>query len=155
MVSPLHRPATVGATPHLEDQLCFALYAASLAMTKVYKPLLDPLGLTYPQYLTLLVLWEEDSIGVQALGERLHLESGTLTPLLQRMERAGLLTRERALGDERQVLLCLTVAGHALRDEIGEIPRHLGQATGCDAAGAAKLARQLQQLRQQMSRLAR
>src|SRR5215470_15501153 len=94
----------------LDHQLCFALYSASLAMTKLYKPLLDPLGLTYPQYLAMLVLWEGDGIGVSDLGQRLQLDSGTLTPLLKRLEAAGLVQRLRDSDDERRVLLQLTAA---------------------------------------------
>src|SRR5207237_2250998 len=88
----------------LDHQLCFALYSASLAMTKLYKPLLDPLGLTYPQYLAMLVLWEGDGITVSELGQRLPPDSGTLTPLLKRLESQGLLARERDRADERRVL---------------------------------------------------
>ena len=107
-------PAT--ASPHadwlaLDHQLCFALYAASLAMTKAYKPLLAPLGITYPQYLVLLVLWEGDGITVSQLGDRLTLDSGTLTPLLKRLDAQGLLQRQRDAADERRVLLHLTPAG--------------------------------------------
>ena len=91
----------------LDHQLCFALYSASLAMTKLYKPLLDPLGLTYPQYLVMLVLWEHDGLTVSQLGERLALDSGTLTPLLKRLEAAGLVQRLRDAADERRVLLQL------------------------------------------------
>jgi DNA-binding MarR family transcriptional regulator len=99
----------------LDHQLCFALYASSLAMTKLYKPLLEPLGLTYPQYLVLLVLWEQDGVTVSQVGERLALDSGTLTPLLKRIEAAGLLQRLRDSADERRVLLQLTAAGRALK----------------------------------------
>src|SRR5215212_4007928 len=94
----------------LDNQLCFALYSASLAMTKLYKPLLDELGLTYPQYLAMLVLWEQDGLMVSDLGERLSLDSGTLTPLLKRLESAGLIARIRAVEDERRVLITLTAA---------------------------------------------
>src|SRR5256885_12152698 len=87
----------------LDNQLCFALYSASLAMTKLYKPLLDELGLTYPQYLVMLALWEQDGLAVSGLGERLSLDSGTLTPLLKRLEAAGLISRLRDVEDERRV----------------------------------------------------
>jgi DNA-binding transcriptional ArsR family regulator len=97
----------------LDNQLCFALYSASLAMTKLYKPLLDELGLTYPQYLAMLVLWERDGLMVSELGERLSLDSGTLTPLLKRLEAAGLVARIRDVQDERRVHITLTPAGHA------------------------------------------
>src|SRR5689334_3586565 len=92
----------------LDNQVCFALYSASLAMTKLYKPLLDELGLTYPQYLVMLVLWEGDGLMVSELGQRLSLDSGTLTPLLKRLETSGLITRIRAVEDERRVHVTLT-----------------------------------------------
>jgi DNA-binding MarR family transcriptional regulator len=97
----------------LDNQVCFALYSASLAMTKLYKPLLEDIGLTYPQYLVMLVLWEGDQLMVSELGERLYLDSGTLTPLLKRLESAGLLTRLRDAQDERRVRIALTDAGRA------------------------------------------
>src|SRR3989338_8092204 len=100
----------------LDNQLCFALYSASLAMTKLYKPLLDELGLTYPQYLALLVLWEQDSLMVSELGERLYLDSGTLTPLLKRLETSGLVSRLRDVEDERRVHISLTAAGRKLKN---------------------------------------
>ena len=99
----------------LDHQLCFALYSSSLVMTKLYKPVLSALGLTYPQYLVLLVLWEADGVSVIELGKRLFLDSGTLTPLLKRMEAAGWLTRLRAVDDQRRVIVSLTSAGRALR----------------------------------------
>jgi DNA-binding MarR family transcriptional regulator len=109
----------------LDQQLCFALYAASLAMTKRYKPLLDPLGLTYPQYLVLLVLWEQDDRSVNELGDLLHLDSGTLTPLLKRMEAATLLSRRRDTVDERRVKVTLTPQGQALKLQARHIPHEL------------------------------
>lgn len=101
-------PTTTDDLLKLDHQLCFALYSASLAMTKLYKPLLDDLGLTYPQYIAMLALWEEDGMTVSALGERLHLDSGTLTPLLKRLEAADLLVRLRDVEDERRVRIRLT-----------------------------------------------
>lgn len=101
----------------LDDQLCFALYSASHLMTKAYRPMLTALGLTYPQYLALLVLWEADDLTVGALGERLFLDSGTLTPLLKRMEAQGLVERRRDPADERQVRIRLTEAGRKLEAE--------------------------------------
>ena len=98
----------------LDDQLCFALYAASRAVTGLYRSLLDGLGLTYPQYLVMLVLWEGAELTVSELGERLYLDSATLTPLLKRLQSAGLVTRTRGASDERQVLIALTPAGRAL-----------------------------------------
>lgn len=134
----------------LDQQLCFALYSTSLAMTKLYKPLLAPLGLTYPQYLALLVLWERDGLTVSELGERLFLDSGTLTPLLKRMEVAGWLQRERATVDERRVIVSLTAEGRALRQKARPIPLKLAKATRCDASELASLTQRLQQLRSQL-----
>ena len=109
----------------LENQFCFALYSASHAMTKTYKPLLDRLGLTYPQYLVMLVLWEQDAVLVKDIGARLFLDSGTLTPLLKRLEAGGLLERRRDPHDERQVRISLTEAGRALRTEAQAIPEQV------------------------------
>ena len=131
----------------LDHQLCFALYSASLAMTKVYKPLLEPLGLTYPQYLALLLLWEHDARTVGELGERLFLDSGTLTPLLKRMEAAGWVKRERDASDERRVVVSLTPAGRELRKRAHAVPQRLAQATGCSADELVALTSRLQQLR--------
>ncbi len=110
----------------LDAQLCFALYAASNAMTRLYRDRLEPLGLTYPQYLVLLVLWEHDNLTVSQLGERLYLDSGTLTPLLKRMEAAGHISRRRDPADERQVRIGLTPAGQALKASVAEM--HAGLA---------------------------
>jgi DNA-binding MarR family transcriptional regulator len=134
----------------LDRQLCFALYSTSLAMTKLYKPLLEPLGLTYPQYLALLVLWERDGLGVSELGERLYLDSGTLTPLLKRMEAAGWLQRERAADDERRVVVSLTAAGRALKKQARSVPLLLAGATGCSIDEIASLTEQVQRLRAQI-----
>ncbi|MBL0726897.1 MarR family winged helix-turn-helix transcriptional regulator [Piscinibacter sp. HJYY11] len=131
----------------LDQQLCFALYSTSLAMTKLYKPLLAPLGLTYPQYLAFLVLWERDGLTVGELGERLFLDSGTLTPLLKRMEASGWLTRKRAADDERRVVVHLTPEGRALRQKAKRVPVQLGQAMQCDVQEIEGLTQRLQQLR--------
>ncbi len=114
----------------LDDQLCFALYAASRAVTARYRPLLDELGLTYPQYLVLLVLWERDSISVRELGAALQLESSTLSPLLKRLEAGGLLRRERRSDDERSVAIRLTEEGAALRERARAVPVAIGDAMG-------------------------
>ncbi|RUW28279.1 MarR family transcriptional regulator [Mesorhizobium sp. M4B.F.Ca.ET.215.01.1.1] len=106
------------AVPRLDQQLCFALYSASGLMTKLYRPLLDPLGLTYPQYLAMLVLWERAPSTVGALGEALGLDSATLTPLIKRMEAGGLVTRRRDSADERRVLVEPTAKGQALRARV-------------------------------------
>ncbi|RDS62492.1 MarR family transcriptional regulator [Streptomyces sp. M7] len=114
----------------LDDQLCFALYAASRAVTARYRPLLEELGLTYPQYLVMLALWEQDSISVRELGAALQLESSTLSPLLKRLEAGGLLRRERRPDDERSVALRLTEAGAALRERAAAVPLAIGDAMG-------------------------
>ncbi len=118
----------------LDRQLCFAVYAAGHAFTRFYKPRLDAIGLTYPQYLVMLVLWEEDGLTVKGLGEKLFLDSGTLTPLLKRMEGAGLLTRRRDREDERQVRIGLTAAGRELRGKAAGIPLQTADAVGLKGA---------------------
>jgi len=126
---PAAKPGATAAQANwlaLDHQLCFALYSASLAMTKAYKPLLAPLGLTYPQYLVMLVLWEGDGVTVSHVGERLSLDSGTLTPLLKRLQALGLLQRLRDAADERRVLLQLTPAGRELQ-QIGQLASQLKQ----------------------------
>ena len=136
----------------LDNQLCFALYSASLAMTKLYKPLLDEVGLTYPQYLAMLALWEEDGLSVSQLGERLRLDSGTLTPLLKRLEAQGLVSRLRAVEDERRVHLMLTAAGRKLRARAEKIPGCILEASQCSLAELGQLTRQVQSLRDRLAR---
>ena len=135
----------------LDSQLCFALYSASLAMTKLYKPLLDPLGLTYPQYLVLLVLWETDGLTVSQLGHRLNLDSGTLTPMLKRLEAAGLLARLRDMGDERRVRLQLTAAGRKLKVRCAAIPARIASAAAFDFDDLVRLVQELKALRLQLA----
>ncbi|MFV2110876.1 MarR family winged helix-turn-helix transcriptional regulator [Micromonospora sp. DT178] len=119
----------------LRRQVCFALYAASRALTDVYRPVLDEFGLTYPQYLVLLVLWErDDAPTVSELGAALRLDSGTLSPLLKRLEGAGLVVRTRSARDERRVEVGLTGDGRALRDRMGEVPLRVARATGLTEA---------------------
>ncbi len=139
---------------HLDDQLCFALYHASRALTRAYAPLLEPLGLTYPQYLALLVLWERDGVAVKALGERLALDSGTLTPLLKRLEQQGLVERKRAEDDERVVRIFLTAAGRALRGRAKKIPTELACSAGYDVTSERSL-REIARLRDELTALAR
>jgi MarR family transcriptional regulator, organic hydroperoxide resistance regulator len=127
----------------LDSQLCFSLYAASRAMTAAYAPLLAPLGLTYPQYLVLLVLWEADDVSVKALGERLYLDSGTLTPLLKKLEGQGVLTRLRDDRDARVVRVQLTPAGRALKKKAQTVPPQLLCQTGLDLNGLARLRKAL------------
>ena len=134
----------------LDNQLCFALYSASRAMTKVYKTLLDPLGLTYPQYIVMLVLWESDGQTVSELGERLALDSGTLTPLLKRLEAHGLIGRVRDTRDERRVLVNLSPAGAALKNEAEAIPGCVLAHTGCDLADLVTLTKDIKALRDRL-----
>jgi DNA-binding MarR family transcriptional regulator len=131
----------------LDNQLCFALYSTSLAMTKLYKPLLHALGLTYPQYLVMLVLWERDGLMVSELGERLFLNSGTLTPLLKRLEAGGLIERIRDVQDERRVHITLTQAGRALKVEAAKIPGCILKASQCSLPDIVALTQQVQTLR--------
>ncbi|MEV4415058.1 MarR family transcriptional regulator [Catellatospora sp. NPDC049609] len=114
----------------LDDQFCFALYAASRAVTSAYRVLLEPVGLTYPQYLVMLVLWERKSVAVKDLISALQLEYGTLTPLIKRMETNGLITRRRRGEDERVVEVALTAKGEALRERIRCVPTTIGDASG-------------------------
>ncbi len=131
----------------LDNQLCFALYSSSLAMSKVYKPLLDELGLTYPQYLVMLVLWEGDGLTVSEIGARLYLDSGTLTPLLKRLEAAELVQRLRDVSDERRVLIRLTAAGRKLRSQATKLPQCILSASQCSLSDIKALTRELQALR--------
>ncbi|MCU1695607.1 MAG: transcriptional regulator [Mycobacterium sp.] len=127
------------ATIPVDQQLCFALYSASRAMTAAYRPVLTEMNLTYPQYLVMLVLWEEERVTVGRLGERLQLDSGTLSPLLKRLEGNGYVRRERSRDDERLVDVTLTPAGRRLEDRAQCIPEELGSATGMTEQEAADL----------------
>ena len=135
------------ATPRLDEQLCFALYSTMLAMNKVYRKLLPELGLTYPQYLVMLVLWEQDAVTVSAIGERLFLDSATLTPLLKRLESAGLIRRTRAPQDERQVIVSLTDTGRALQEKAPAVYERIGCATQCSVDELKTMKAQLEHLR--------
>jgi DNA-binding MarR family transcriptional regulator len=136
----------------LENQLCFSLYSTNLAMNKLYRGLLKRLNLTYLQYLVMLVLWERDNVTVSFIGDKLSLDSATLTPLLKRLESAGLLTRTRAPNDERQVLIGLTSDGAALRTQAEQVPEHVLCATACSVDELTALKRQLEALRAQLGR---
>lgn len=127
----------------LSQQVCFALYAASRATTQMYRPMLDALGLTYPQYLVMLVLWERGPLTVKQLGAALDLDSGTLSPVLKRMQAAGLITRQRRADDERSVDIQLTDQGAALREKAAAVPRTVAAATGLDPADLKALRDQL------------
>jgi len=133
--------------PQLDDQLCFALYSTSLVMSKLYRKLLKKLDITYSQYLVLMVLWEQDEQTVSRIGERLLLDSATLTPLLKRMEQAGLVHRVRAANDERQVIISLTEHGSEMRKEAAKFPSQVMCASGCGLQDIAALKKQLDQLR--------
>ena len=142
----------------LDHQLCFKLYAASRAIIRGYRPMLDALGLTYPQYLAMLVLWEWQQqppaqATVKALGERLMLDSGTLTPLLKRLQQQGLLLRERSQVDEREVCLQLTPAGMQLRERVLPLRQQLIEGAGLDGEEPSALREQLDQLLGQFLRL--
>ncbi|CAM5742457.1 putative Organic hydroperoxide resistance transcriptional regulator [Streptomyces afghaniensis 772] len=130
----------------LDRQLCFALYAAQRAVTAAYRPLLEELGLTYPQYLVLLVLWERGETTVKELAAALRLDYGTVSPLLKRLESAGLVRRERSARDERSVLVALTGRGEELRERAASVPDALLAATGFDNAEVARLREELWRL---------
>jgi MarR family transcriptional regulator, organic hydroperoxide resistance regulator len=136
--------------PALDDFLCFAVYSLGHAFNKIYQPLLKRLDLTYPQYVTMVVLWERDDVTVSQLGQRLHLDSGTLTPLLKRLEAGGLITRARDKGDERQVRIRLTRAGTALKEKAKAVPEGVLCATGWTVPDLSRLTRDLRRLRDDM-----
>ena len=135
-------------TLKLDSQLCFALYSASLAMNKLYRVLLKDLGLTYPQYLVMLVLWEQDGRTVSSIGQKLYLDSATLTPLLKRLEALQLVSRQRDRADERQVIVTLTAQGNELREQARHIPHAALCATQRPSGKLDGLARQLKKLRE-------
>ncbi|MFF8846714.1 MarR family winged helix-turn-helix transcriptional regulator [Streptomyces sp. NPDC015127] len=140
------RTGTAAASLLLDDQLCFALYAAQRAVTAAYRPLLAELGLTYPQYLAMLVLWERGEVPVKELGAALRLDYGTVSPLLKRLESAGLVRRERSAADERSVLLVLTDEGRELRERAERVPEQLMLSTGLKAPEIARLRAELHRL---------
>jgi DNA-binding MarR family transcriptional regulator len=137
---------SVNDAPRLDRQVCFALYSASRAATAVYRPVLEDLGLTYPQYLVMLVLWESEPKGVKELGGELGLDSGTLSPLLKRLEAMGLVERRRSGEDERRVAVHLTPAGRELSSKANAIPQRLAEAAGLSDG-------ELEQLRSTLERL--
>ena len=145
-------PATL---PAFDDLICFAVYSAGHAFNRVYKPLLDELGLTYPQYIVMISLWAKDDQTVGELGELLFLESSTLTPLLKRLETIGYLTRSRDPADERQVRIRLSNAGRALQKKARDIPRCILEASGLSLADLRRLQRQISSLRQNLLKSAK
>ncbi|GAC1516643.1 MAG: MarR family transcriptional regulator [Terriglobales bacterium] len=135
----------------LSDQLCFAAYSTAQAFNRVYKILLDPLGLTYPQYLVMLVLWDEDNVTVNEIGAKLNLDSGTLTPLLKRLEGSGLVRRTRNAEDEREVRITLTPQGRGLREPVAQARSKVACATMLTSAELKGLREQLMKLRNQLN----
>lgn len=135
----------------LDSQLCFAVYSTAHAFNRVYKPLLERLQLTYPQYLVMLVLWERDDVPLKDIGERLFLDSGTLTPLLKRMETAGLIRRTRGNEDERQVIIALTAQGRALREKAKAVPLGILAASACSVEEMAAMKQELVALRDRLN----
>ncbi|OAF08150.1 MarR family transcriptional regulator [Bradyrhizobium centrolobii] len=135
----------------LDNQICFAVYSAAHAFNRVYKPLLDRLGLTYPQYLVMLVLWEQDDVPVKDIGERLFLDSGTLTPLLKRLEAAHLLKRTRSSEDERQVLIALTPQGQALKEKARNVPQSILAASECSVSELVAMKNEIVALRNRLN----
>ncbi|WP_199429600.1 MarR family winged helix-turn-helix transcriptional regulator [Qaidamihabitans albus] len=144
--------AADAVVPRLDEQLCFALHAASRAVTGLYRPLLDDLGLTYPQYLVMLSLWEHGDRGVKELGQALCVDSGTLSPLLKRLEKAGLVRRERRGDDERSVRVTLTEEGDRLRAKAVSLPGVVGEAMGLGPAQIDELRTTLHQLTDSVNR---
>jgi DNA-binding MarR family transcriptional regulator len=138
----------------LDSQLCFALYSASLAMTRLYRDLLAELDLTYPQYLVMLVLWERDGVRVSDIGDRLRLDSATLTPLLKRLEQAGLVSRTRSAEDERSVIVALTDEGRALRSRAVGVPARVERASCLTRQQLDVLKESLSQLRERLLEVA-
>ena len=141
------RESTRAAGLFLDNQLCFSLYATSLAMTKVYRPLLAPLGLTYPQYVVMLALWEHGELTAGGLGERVALDSGTLVPLVRKLVSLGLLQRQRSASDDRSVLISLTSAGARMSQRAHGVHAQIACATQCTEAELNVLMRSLQTLR--------
>ena len=135
----------------LDNQICFAVYSTAHAFNRVYKPLLDRLGLTYPQYLVMLVLWERDDVPLKDIGEKLFLDSGTLTPLLKRLEAQGLVKRTRSTEDERQVLIALTPKGQALRDEARAVPQAILSNSACSVGELVTMKNELVALRDKLN----
>ena len=135
----------------LDNQLCFALYISSKEIIRKYKPLLDPLGLTYTGYITLMALWEQDNVTIKDLGKRLYLDSGTLTPLLKKLETIGYIARSRSISDERNVYVKLTPKGHELKSKAACIPQELICSSNIDVKDALQLLPLLQQFMRQIA----
>jgi MarR family transcriptional regulator, organic hydroperoxide resistance regulator len=145
------KPVAADQMLRLDNQICFAVYSAAHAFTRFYKPLLDRLGLTYPQYLVMLTLWERDGVPLKDIGERLFLDSGTLTPLLKRLEAAQLIKRTRSTEDERQVLIALTPQGLALKERARAVPSSLLSASACSVAELSAMKNEIVALRDRLN----
>jgi DNA-binding MarR family transcriptional regulator len=145
------RKSAVEAPLLLGNQVCFAVYSTAHAFNRFYKPLLERLGLTYPQYLVMLVLWEQEGLPVKEIGERLFLDSGTLTPLLKRLEAAQLIKRRRSTEDERQVLIALTPQGQALREKARAVPLGILASSACSVAELSAMKNDLIALRDKLN----
>ncbi|MEY9180509.1 DNA-binding MarR family transcriptional regulator [Bradyrhizobium sp. USDA 326] len=145
------KPSAADAPLRLDNQICFAVYSAAHAFNRVYKPLLDGLGLTYPQYLVMLVLWERDDVPVKDIGDKLFLDSGTLTPLLKRLEAAHLVKRSRSREDERQVLIALTPQGHALKEKARSVPQSILAASDCSVSELVAMKDEIVALRDRLN----
>ena len=145
------KPSTADQPLRLDNQICFAIYSTAHAFNRVYKPLLDRLGVTYPQYLVMLVLWERDGVPLKDIGERLFLDSGTLTPLLKRLEQAGLVKRTRGTKDERQVLIALTVQGQALKEKARAVPQSILAASDCSVSELVTMKDEIVALRDRLN----
>lgn len=152
MADQTSKPVIPDEEKRLERQLCFAVYATAHAFTRAYKPILDRVGLTYPQYLVMLVLWEKSRVPVKAIGEQLDLDSGTLSPLLKRLEQNGLIDRTRDPKDERQVIVSLSEKGEAMKGEVDTIMLAIGDAIGCGLDEMGGLRDRLQQLRANLTK---
>ncbi|WP_136658086.1 MarR family transcriptional regulator [Nitratireductor sp. XY-223] len=150
---PAKTNSAIGDKMKLSAQLCFAVYSTMHGVSKVYRGLLKDLGLTYPQYLVMLVLWEHDRINVSEICNALGLETTTLTPLLKRMEKRGLIRRQRSAEDERQVIVSLTDEGLAMREKARDIPDCMAAATGQSETEIAELRQQLNGIRASLNRL--
>ena len=145
------RKQAADAPLRLDNQICFAIYSTAHVFNRVYKPLLDRLGLTYPQYLVMMVLWERDGVPVKDIGERLFLDSGTLTPLLKRLEAAHLVKRTRSTEDERQVLIALTPQGQGLREKARAVPQSILAASACSISELSSMKSDIVALRDRLN----
>jgi DNA-binding MarR family transcriptional regulator len=148
------KPMAADQPLRLDNQICFAVYSAAHAFNRVYKPLLERLGLTYPQYLVMLVLWERDGVPLKDVGERLFLDSGTLTPLLKRLEAVQFVKRTRSTADERQVLIALTPQGLALKEKARAVPQSILAATACSIGELLSLKNEIVALRDRLNAVA-